>query len=82
MHRPILERGNNQPETKTIFVLGNSAKQALGRFSEFKLLNGYRISDDYDENLAGFRVILCTYPGAQNGAHVAQIEQSFAKIKS
>ena len=65
---------------ETIFVLGNSAKQALSRFPEFRELENHKITDDFDMNLSGYCVILCVYPGAQNGAHINQIKRSFAKI--
>ena len=66
---------------RTIFVLGNTAKKALQRFFEFKELKEYKVTEDYDENLSGYRVILCPYPGGQTRKWADEINRAFAKIR-
>jgi len=65
----------------TIFVLGNTAKKALQKFSKFKELKEHKVSKDYDENLSGYHVILCVFPGGQTRKYRNEIEHAFAKIQ-
>jgi len=76
----FLKKEIDSLQPKTIFVLGKPAKRALERFPEFRKLKEYKITDYFDENLAGFRVILCVYPGAKNRAYINKIKRSFDKI--
>ena len=58
-----------------------SDKKALQRIPKFKELKGHKISEDYDENLSGYRVILCVFPNRRTEAkHRNQIESAFAKL--
>jgi len=65
----------------TIFVLGNTAKKALQRLSKFEKLKRYKVTEDYDENLSGYHVILCAFPGGQTRKYKNEIERAFARIK-
>ena len=67
----------------TIFVLGNSAKEALQQFSEFRKLQCHKVTDedDFDEILSGYRVILCPFPSRWNLLkHESKIKRAFSKI--
>lgn len=72
---------------KVIFVLGNSAKKALeglqgtSEFSEFIELKDHKVTENYDKELSGFRVILCAYPGGQTRNYDQNIRQAFTRIK-
>ena len=68
-------------EPHTIFVLGNTAKKALQGFSEFKELKEHKVTNGYDENLSGYHVILCVFPGGQTRKYRNEIEHAFAKIQ-
>lgn len=71
-------KSSNPP---TIFVLGNSAKQALQQHPEFQELQHYKVTEDFDRKLSGYRVILSVYPGGQTRAHKSKIRQDFSKIE-
>ena len=71
---------------KTIFVLGDSAKKALQGlyvfpdFAEFRSLDVHKVTEDFDEQLSGYRVILCVYPGGTTRGFESNIRRSFSKI--
>ena len=50
-------------------------------FSGFKELACHKITEDYDQTLAEYRVILCVYPGGQTRKYEADIERAFSKIR-
>jgi len=76
LHREIKELKPN-----TIFVLGNTAKKALQRIPKLKELKEHKVSEDYDENLSGYRVILCVFPNRRTEAKYRNvIEHAFAKL--
>lgn len=77
----FLCREIEESKPHTIFVLGNTAKKALQRFSEFKELKEHKVSEDYDGNLSGYRVILCVFPGGQTRKYRNEIKRAFAKIQ-
>ena len=66
----------------TIFVLGNTAKKALQRFTQFKELKEHKVTEDYDENLSGYHVILCVFPGGQTRKYRNGIKRAFAKMRA
>jgi hypothetical protein len=66
----------------TIFILGNSSKSAVEEFCEFEDLKKHEVRDDYDKKVAGYRVILCPYPGAQTRTCMNEIIRSFSKIRA
>ena len=56
-------------------------KKALQRIPKFKELKGHKVSEDYDENLSGYRVILCVFPNRRTEAKYRdQTECAFAKL--
>jgi len=69
-------------KSETVFVLGNTAKKALGSFPEFQELKKYRITEDYDQELNACRIILCVFPGGQTRLHTDKIKRAFDKIRS
>jgi uracil-DNA glycosylase len=75
-----LYREINELRPKTIFVLGRTAKQALEGLPKFKKLEQHKVAADHDENLSGYNVILCVYPGGQTRMYKDQISRAFAKI--
>jgi len=77
----FLHREIEELKPRTIFVLGNTAKKALQRFSKFNELKEHKVSEGYDENLAGYRVILSVFPGGQTRKYRNEIERAFAKIR-
>ena len=77
----FLRREIEELKPPTIFVLGNTAKKALQRFPEFKELKEHKVTEDYDENLSGYHVILCVFPGGQTRKYRNEIERAFAKIQ-
>lgn len=66
---------------RAIFVLGNSAKKALQNLPPFSELASHKVTEDYDENLYGIRVILCVYPGGKTRGYVDLIKKAFSKIQ-
>jgi hypothetical protein len=64
----------------TIFVLGNSAKNALQNLSPFAKLAGHRVTEGFDETLSGYRVVLSVYPGGKTRGHTELIKKAFSKI--
>ena len=77
----FLHREIEELKPRTIFVLGNTAKKALQRFAEFEEMKEHKVSEGYDENLAGYRVILSVFPGGQTRKYRNEIERAFAKIR-
>lgn len=77
----FLHREIEELKPRTIFVLGNTAKKALQRFAEFEELKEHKVSEGYDENLAGYRVILSVFPGGQTRKYRNEIDRAFAKIR-
>ena len=78
----FLRREIEELKPHTIFVLGNTAKKALQRFSEFKELKEHKITEEHDEKLSGYRVILCVFPNRRTeGKYRNQIRRAFAKIR-
>ena len=78
----FLHREIEELKPRTIFVLGNTAKRALQRFSEFKELKEHKVSEGYDKNLSGYHVILCVFPGRWTiKKYKNEIEHAFAKIQ-
>ena len=77
----FLRREITDLKPKTVFVLGNSAKQALQNLPGFKDLRRHKITDDYDKILSGHRVILCVYPGRQTRHYENRIKHVFSKIQ-
>jgi len=66
---------------QTIFVLGDIAKKALQRFSEFSELKEHKVSKGFDGNLSGYRVVLCVFPNRRTEAkYKTQIRGAFAKL--
>lgn len=64
-----------------IFVLGNSAKKALQNLPPFEKLVGHKVTEGFDETLAGYRVILSVYPGGKTRGHTEFIKKAFSKIQ-
>jgi hypothetical protein len=83
----LLTKENKSGKRKTIFVLGRSAKLALEElslqqeFADFIKLKKYRITQEFDQELSGYRVILCVYPSERNKAkYKSKIEKAFSRI--
>ena len=82
----FLSREITELKPKIIFVLGNSAKKALQElhklpdFSEFRELINFKVSNQFDKVLSGYRVILCVYPGGQTRKLEPYIKDCFSKI--
>ena len=80
--KQFLHREIEELKPHIIFVLGNTAKKALQRFSEFKELKEHKVSEEYDENLSGYHVILSVFPGGQTRKYRNQIKYAFAKMRA
>lgn len=65
---------------QTIFVLGKSAKQALQQHPEFLNLQNHKVTEDYDNTLSKYRIILSIYPGGQTRIYESKIKNDFSKI--
>lgn len=76
----FLQKELNRFNPETIFVLGNSAKNALQMLPCFETLKNHRISEDFDGAIAGRRVIFCVYPGGKTRMYVKSIQRSFDKL--
>jgi uracil-DNA glycosylase len=63
-----------------VFVLGNSAKQALQQHPLFEELRHHKVTEDFDKILSGYRVILSVYPGGKTRAHEFKIKKDFSRL--
>lgn len=70
-----------QLEPNTIFVLGDTARYALSQTPDFRELEKYKISEEFDAHLSGYRVILCPFLGGQTRKWENEINRAFAKIR-
>jgi hypothetical protein len=43
-------------------------------------LKTHKVTEDYDQILSGYSVILSVYPGGKTRMHIKAIERSFSKI--
>lgn len=70
-----------QLKPNTVFILGNTAKYALEQTADFEELVQHRITQDYDTNLSGYRVIVCPFPGGLTRKWTNEIDSAFMKIR-
>ena len=60
---------------------GPKRQESTQRIPKFKELKGHKVSEDYDENLSGYRVILCVFHNRRTEAKYRdQTECAFAKL--
>lgn len=74
----LKEIENMKPDT--IFVLGNTAKKALESFPKFQELKKHKVTEDFDQMLNSYRVILCVFLGRRTRKHVGRIKRAFGKV--
>lgn len=70
-----------QLEPNTVFVLGDTARYALSQTTDFKELEKYKITEEFDACLSGYRVILCPFPGPQTRKWTNKIDRAFARLR-
>lgn len=78
--RKFLFREIKQLEPNTIFVLGDTARYTLAQTTEFEELKKYKITDEFDAHLSGYRVILCPFPGGQTRKWTSEINRAFMNL--
>jgi uracil-DNA glycosylase len=78
--KKFLKKEIRQMKPKIIFILGNTAKYALGELPEFKELKKVKITSGYKAELSGYQVILCPYPGGQTRKYENQISRAFREM--
>ena len=80
--KKFLETEINELKPHTIFVLGTSAKEALWRIKGFEILRNHKVTEGYDGQFSGFRVILGVYPGKRTRKkYKDQIKTAFSKLR-